>query len=141
MARDLPPAIIKANAFKEYVQKDMNLKGGPVLMTFSYMLWNECKAKHTGATPDELYKGAINLYNEKKKEGVLEKLYRDAEKRFADKKAAKKAANIHQVDKNITGFKKINDENTKDKEIDKLKKEIERLKLEKEELRKFYIDS
>jgi hypothetical protein len=90
MKRELPPAIVKGNEFKEYVQKDMNLKGGPVLMTFSYMIWNEFKGKNVGASPDELFKGSMNLYNEYKKKGSLEKMYKEAEKRFEEKRAAKK---------------------------------------------------
>ncbi len=92
MGRELPLAIVKGNEFKEHVQKDMSLKGGPVLMTFSYMIWNEYKAKNADATPDELFKGAMNLYNEYKKKGSLESMYKQAEKKFAEKKAAKKEA-------------------------------------------------
>ncbi len=92
MGRELPLAIVKGNEFKEHVQKDMSLKGGPVLMTFSYMIWNEFKAKNSNATPDELFKGAMNLYNEYKKKGSLESMYKQAEKKFAEKKAAKKEA-------------------------------------------------
>ncbi len=92
MSRELPPAIVKGNEFKEHVQKDMGLKGGPVLMTFSYMIWNEFKGKNANASPDELLKGAMELYNNYKKQGKLESMYKEAEKRFADKKAAKKAA-------------------------------------------------
>ena len=88
--RELPPAIVMGNKFKEYVQKDMNLKGGPVLITFSYMIWNEFKGKNTNASLDELFKGAMNLYNEYKKKGELQNMYKEAEKRFAEKKAAKK---------------------------------------------------
>ena len=90
MGRELPPAIVMGNKFKEHVQKDMNLKGGPVLMTFSYMIWNEFKGKNANASPDELFKGAMNLYNEYKKKGELQNMYKEAEKRFAEKKAAKK---------------------------------------------------
>jgi len=89
--RALPPAIVKGNAFKEHVQKDMKLKGGPVLMTFSYMIWNEFKGKNSSASVDELFKGAMNLYNEYKKKGKLEDMYKTAEKRFNEKRAQKKA--------------------------------------------------
>ena len=92
MGRELPPAIVKGNEFKEFVQKEMNLKGGPVLMTFSYMLWNKFKASNPNATPDELFKGAMDIYNQEKKKGNLENLYKEAEKKFEEKKAAKKAA-------------------------------------------------
>jgi hypothetical protein len=92
MSRELPPAIVKGNQFKEHVQKDMGLKGGPVLMTFSYMIWNEFKGKNANASPDELLKGSMELYNNYKKQGKLESMYKEAEKKFADKKAAKKAA-------------------------------------------------
>ena len=88
--RELPPAIVKGNEFKEYVQKDMNLKGGPVLMNFSYMIWNEFKGKNPTVTPDELFKGTMNLYNEYKKKGELQNMYKQAEKKFEEKKAAKK---------------------------------------------------
>jgi hypothetical protein len=33
------------------------------------VIWNEFKAK--GASFDELYKGVMKLYNEKKREGIL----------------------------------------------------------------------
>ncbi len=92
MSRELPPAIVKGNEFKEHVQKDMGLKGGPVLMTFSYMIWNEFKGKNANASPDELFKGSMELYNNYKKQGKLQSMYKEAEKRFEEKKAAKKAA-------------------------------------------------
>ena len=91
MKRELPLVIVKGNEFKEYIQKDMKLKGGPVLMTFSYMIWNEFKKSNLTASPDELFKGAMNLYNNYKKSGSLTKMYEQAEKRFNEKKAAKKA--------------------------------------------------
>ena len=91
MKRELPLVIVKGNEFKEYIQKDMKLKGGPVLMTFSYMIWNEFKKSHSSASPDELFQGAMNLYNNYKKSGSLTKMYEQAEKRFNEKKAAKKA--------------------------------------------------
>ena len=91
MKRELPLAIVKGNEFKDYIQKDMKLKGGPVLMTFTYMIWNEYKKAHPNDSPEELFKGSMNLYNNYKKSGSLNKMYDDAEKRFIEKKAAKKA--------------------------------------------------
>lgn len=88
--RSLPLAIIKGNEFKEHVQKDMKLKGGPLLMTFSYMIWNEFKELNKTASPDELFKGAMKLYNDYKKQGKLESMYKDAEKKYEAKRAAKK---------------------------------------------------
>ena len=92
MARELPPAIVYGNKFKEAVQKDMNLKGGPLLMVFSYSIWNEFKGKNASASPEELYNGAMKLYNDYKKQGKLESMYKQAEKDFEAKKAAKKAS-------------------------------------------------
>jgi hypothetical protein len=56
------------------------------------MIWNEFKKSHPDASPDELFKGAMELYNNYKKSGSLNKMYETAEKRFNEKKAAKKAA-------------------------------------------------
>ena len=92
MSRELPPAIIKGNEFKKFVQDEMKLKGGPVLMIFAYKLWNKFKNANPNATPNELFAGAMKVYKEEKQKGTLEKMYKDTEREFEAKKAAKKSA-------------------------------------------------
>ena len=46
------------------------------------MIWNKFKASNPTATPDELLNGSMDLYNQHKKKGELEKMYKEAEKKF-----------------------------------------------------------
>ena len=94
-----PDPLAKYREYVAYIQKDMNLKGGPVAIAFASYFRGIVKKDNPTASQDELNEKAKKLYHTEKAAGrasdIYEKVKKDLEnKRIAkkQKKAAEKAA-------------------------------------------------
>lgn len=87
--------LAKSREFSDFIQKDMNLKGGPLLFSFASYFRKLAKAKKPDATTDEINDIALKIYNEEKDNGrlndILSRIKVDLEERRRIKKAEKMA--------------------------------------------------
>ncbi|AYV80814.1 MAG: hypothetical protein Harvfovirus7_11 [Harvfovirus sp.] len=94
-----PDPLAKYREYVAYIQKDMDLKGGPLTNSFAAYFREIVKRENPGASQDELNSKAKALYNNEKKSGKIKDIYEKVKenlerKRQSNKvkKAAEKAA-------------------------------------------------
>ena len=93
MKRDSDP-LAKYREYVAYIQKDMDMKGGPLVNTFAAIFREEAKKSLPNASQDELHDKAKEIYRNYKKSGKLDEKLKSAQKKLdagKEKRKAKKA--------------------------------------------------
>ena len=89
----LPEALVQRQKFNKFVQEEMKMKGGPILISFANKFLVQAKAKHPTASPAELNKYATEFFHaEKDLKGLLEKTQKDLTAKMAANKEVRHAA-------------------------------------------------
>ena len=93
MKRDSDP-LAKYREYVAFIQKDMDMKGGPLVNTFASFFREEAKMSMPNASQDELHDKAKEIYKGYKKSGKLDDKLKQAQKKIdagKEKRKAKKA--------------------------------------------------
>jgi len=92
MKREDPLA--KYREYVAYIQKDMDMKGGPLVNTFAAIFREEAKKSIPNGSQDELHDKAKEIYRNYKKNGKIDERLKQAQKKLdagKEKRKAKKA--------------------------------------------------